>query len=241
MRPEAPLDSVHGDRGQSVPKPRNTKTQRSRRRRVALELLEPRTLMAVLPAPTINISQAVADFTAQGDPAANGNVSTPTISVNPLNSLQLAAVFTVNDSTQFGTTTPIQVEGAVSDDGGQTWASFSPTGDVGVQFEPFTAPGSAPVPFSQVTDASVAWDRAGHFFVLQDQHASDNSSGMLILSTYTLAVTPFGPQANFQGASAPNETMWNLGGSPNPVTPSIYQPTLAVDDNVASFTDPTTR
>ena len=127
MRPEAPLDSVHVDRGHSVPKPRQAKAQRSHRRRVALEVLEPRTLLAVLPAPTVTLTQAVADFTAVGDPANNGNVSTPTISVNPVNSLQLVAVYTVNDAAAFGTTTPVQVEGDVSDDGGQTWAAFDPT------------------------------------------------------------------------------------------------------------------
>jgi subtilisin-like proprotein convertase family protein len=236
MRPEAP-HSAHVDRGQVIPKPRTAKTKKSRRRRAAMETLEPRTLLAVLPPPTPITVQAAADFSSN-PPANNGNVSAPSIAVNPLNSQQLVSVFTVNDPAAFGTTTPIQVEGAISDDGGQTWVSFSPTSDVGVQTEPFST--STPPPFlARVTDASVAWDRTGHFFVLQDQSASDNHAGLLILTKYVMTITPTGPTATAQSATAPKA--WNLNASPAPVFPGVYQPTLAVDNNVPSYKDTTTK
>jgi subtilisin-like proprotein convertase family protein len=238
MRPEAPDDSVHADRGQTIAKPRTRKAQRSRRRRVALEALEPRTLLAVLPAPTVSFTSVGADFTATGNPPNNGHVSSPTISVNPLNSQQLAAVFTVNDPVAFGTTTPIQVRGAVSANGGASWTSFNPVSAVGgVGVEKFTTAVPPPT-YGAVTDSSVAWDQTGHFFVLQDQHAADNHAGEVIVSKYILTITPGGPVATFQSATpAAQRQAWNLNGSPGPVAPGIYQPTLAVDDNVATFTD----
>jgi subtilisin-like proprotein convertase family protein len=223
MRPAPPQGPAPGDRGRAVPvhRLRSGRATKARRRRLALEALEPRTLLAVLPPPTVGATTPIFDATP------NGNNSAPSIAVDPTNPDNLAAAWVLNDPVDLGPMTPVQVFGAFSNDGGQTWNSLPVPG---VLIDPST--GTNPAPFAQVTDPSVAFDRAGNFYLVESQHATDNHSGGIIASQYTADGTP---TANF-GTIV---TEWNQSdNTANQV--GVFRPFLAVDSNVASFTDPDT-
>ena len=191
-----------------------TRSERLRKmhlRSFSLEGLEQRTLMATIPAALVagqvNISNS------------GGNQSSPSIAVNPLNALQLAAVWTRLDANLAPNPTVI-VEGAYSNNGGVSWTSFSPSSQV----IDFTSTAVPPPLFAQATDASVDFDRNNNFYVVNSQHTADNTGGVLLLNKFS-----------------------DSGGAPSKITnnEALYswtanqavKPTLAVDKNVASFTD----
>src|SRR5262249_923543 len=113
------------DRTRPARRPRRAADVKARRRRAALESLEPRTLLAVLPGPTAPQSPVNVSRTIGG---AAGSESSPSIVVNPSNPLQLASVWTRiggNTNAPYNTDTTVFVEGAFSADGGQTWTAFA--------------------------------------------------------------------------------------------------------------------
>jgi subtilisin-like proprotein convertase family protein len=184
-------------------------------RRVTLEALEPRTLLdATLPTPAVLSSP----INITGD---EGNDSTPSIAIDPVNPNKLAAAWVRNDP-KLAPGITIFVETAVSSDGGATWSA--PT-VVPIISNPNT---SGPVlPFAQVTDPSIAFDRNDHFYVLTDQRTADNSVGALVLDTYDYSST-----TNPVPVALVSKTVYEWDG----VDPALT-PTMAVDSNVASFKD----
>ena len=225
MRPESPLGAAHGVRGRAASKPRPAKADtRKTRRRVALEALEPRALMAVLPAPVV----ATAAKPVFDDTNNSGDVIAPSIAINPANANQIVSVFTVHDTNFNAGRTPYEVKGEFSTDGGATWHAFDPTGNVGVQNEPAN---TTPTPFAAVTDGGVSWDRQGNFYVIQEQHSGDYHAGEIFVSRYTLS----GASAVDKGDTQVDS--WNTSGSPTPFGTVAYQPTIAADGNLATFTD----
>src|SRR5918997_36852 len=111
MRPEAPaVKSPLGRPRRPGSRPRPAR--KPSRRRVVLEGLEPRTLLATLPAATILNRVDVSNST--------GDESTPSIAINPANPQNLASVWVRNDPSRTGGNTVV-VEAAVSTDGGATW------------------------------------------------------------------------------------------------------------------------
>jgi subtilisin-like proprotein convertase family protein len=172
--------------------------------------------MAVLPTPTVTGQVSITsnpNFTLTND-------SAPSIAVDPTNPQRLAAVWTDYDAAIAVPEPQITVHGATSTDGGQTWTTFS---------MPFarTDPSSSatnPVPFAEITDGNVAFDRNHNFYVVTVEHNAANSAGVIMLDKFSFA------------GAAPTMTIKNE---------SIYawsqaaavRPTLAVDTNLASFTD----
>jgi subtilisin-like proprotein convertase family protein len=152
-----------------------------------------------------------------------GNDSTPTIAVDPHNPDKLAAVWVRNDP-KLAPGITIFAEMAVSGDGGATWSA--PT-MIPVTQNPNT---SGPVlPFAEVTDPSVAFDRNDHIYVLTDQHTADNTVGALVLDTYDYSSTtnptpiPLVNKAVYEWVTPDND--------------AALTPTMAVDSNVPSFSD----
>ena len=151
-----------------------TRSERLRKlhlRSFSLEGLEQRTLMATIPAALVagqvNISNS------------GGNQSSPSIAVNPLNPLQLAAVWTRLDANLAPSPTVV-VEGAYSNNGGVSWTSFTPS----AQVADFTSTATPPPLFAQATDASVDFDRNNNFYVVDSQHTADNTGGVLFLNKF---------------------------------------------------------
>src|SRR5262249_20406132 len=150
--------------------------------------------------------------------------STPSITVDKNNPLKLAAVWTRNDP-QITGPTHVFVEGATSSDGGQTWVPINSLGFAAILSDPTT---SNPITtFAQVTDASVAFDRNDNFYVLTSQHQGNNGTG----SPNALVLNKF----NFTGAT-PIQVISNKIVYESTQDQALT-PMLAVDDNIASFTD----
>jgi hypothetical protein len=118
MSPETPVvQSLRGHLRRSGS--RLPAARKRSRRRVALEGLEPRTLLATLPAATILNRVDVSNGT--------GDESTPSIAINPANPQILAAAWVRNDPSRGGGNT-VLVEAAFSTNGGASWSSLARPG-----------------------------------------------------------------------------------------------------------------
>src|SRR5207244_2494876 len=134
-----------------------------------------------------------------------GTHNTPSVSVDPTNSQRLVAVFTTN-MTSVGAANPLWhfpvddmttvVEGAYSTNAGQTWHGFSPNDPrTGRSGQPFVlsdptetpSPGDPDIALEQQTDASVAFDRNGNFYVVWSEHRADNVVGDIRFAKFSFA------------------------------------------------------
>lgn len=200
------------------PDARLKRPRKSRLRRNALEWLEPRTLMAVIPA--AQIARAPIDISPNG-----GNMSSPLVAIDRYDSQKLVSVWVRNDA-DLAPANQTLVAGAYSADGGATWSSL------GVSPPPLLDPAVAPptsgppTTYTQTINPSVAFDANHRVYVLTQQTNGGNTSGALILRRF-----------DFSGNSptAPTTTIVRQY-----IQDPVFNPTLTVDDNVPSFTDPTT-
>jgi subtilisin-like proprotein convertase family protein len=193
-----------------------------RLRHAALEALEPRALLAVLPPATIsnpnNISLSALE--------ATGDDSAASIAIDPNNPLKMAAVWTHKDSNPGNEPTPVYVVGDYSIDGGKNWSTLS-LPFIGL---PNPATNNPSTPFPQITDATVAFDRNDDIYVLDSNHTADSTAGALTLSKY-----------NFTGNSATpsitNKVLYEWVPTSTTIPIVNVTPSLAVDNNAPSFTD----
>ena len=122
--------------------------------------------------------------------------------------------------------------------GDRAWSSFSAT--IGPLIDPAVAPPTTgpPTTYTQTVNPSVAFDANHQLYVLVQQSNAGNTSGALILTKF-----------NFTGGSPSRVDFVDpISGSSRPynivrqyIQDPVFNPTLAVDDNQASFTDPTTH
>ena len=202
-----------GSRTRSVTGSRRQLTRSAALRRLSLDSLEPRTLMAVLPttpfnASTVNISGQESDV---------ANSSSPSIAIDQNSPSKMVAVWTVNDPKRAPAPTEV-VQFATSVDGGKSWL---PHGTLGALQDP-TSTTFAILP--QYTDASVAFDRNDNFYILYSAHKTDTSAGALLLYKYNFSTGQ--PQLVI------NEKVvyeW--------VADQAINPMLTVDDSVPTFSD----
>jgi hypothetical protein len=226
------------------------------------ESLELRQLMAVLPAPlkpselqrlydpnlddypfagieniyspTATISGGVVTgqngFRERGEPSTN--VSSPILSVNPLNPNHQVVVAQLNNFPLFGSTiaSAVRVSGYVTQNGGQTW---SPLALPNAQGDPTVAPPTAP-PDMRVQDISAAIDRNGDIYVVQSQLNSAGNAGLLQLRKF-----------NATGGILSTQTLYSWDRSKTTPVDDTYQqarlkPFVVVNTNPSTFTDPVT-
>ena len=220
MRTGASDVSSRGFRGQIRPDSRLKQTRKMRLRRAFLEteFLEPRTLLATIPAATA--TAAPVNLSGLGTVTGNGNANSPLVVVDPYDSQKVFAVWGVDLSTLSPVPhTTAVVEGAYSADGGTTWTGINLAAP---QLDPLTINSSPPTAYTQVTDPSVAFDGQGNVYVLSLQ-TSGAADGELYLN-----------KLNFSG-SAPSLTssytiyQWVSGSD------AATSPALGVD---ASLTNP---
>ena len=196
-------------------------------RRLSLDVLETRTLMAVLP-PTVfdttNPNNGTSAFqtlgAAQVAADGNGNDSSPSIAVDQNDPQKLVATWVDNDPKLAPGPTEI-VEFAFSTDGGVTWNNGNELGPNAP--DPTTS--NPQVSFAQATDASVAFDRNNNFYILWSEHEATNAAGELRLQKFSF----FGATPTALFATPTNVYEWTNDQALNP--------SLAVDSSVASFTD----
>jgi subtilisin-like proprotein convertase family protein len=195
---------------------------RSMLRRASLESLERRELLSTLPTPTLTTAASLVSLQASSTSSANS----PSVAVDPVDRQKLAAAWVVHDTTNplgNGQVTTF-VQGAYSVDGGKSWTPLPLPGNLNVQTDFSASQANGPVFFHQTSDVTVAFGR-GENILLLSESTTDGSSGVIDLQRY-----------DFSGAS-PSQTLTNkvvyswLGNDP------ASTPTLAVDNNVASFSD----
>src|SRR5262249_21123703 len=132
--------------------------RRSRPAPIIVEILEDRTLLSVLPKPIVSPAVDVS-FT-------QGQESSPTITVDPLNPHRAVAATPAHEKTATGE--PIFVQGNYTIDGGTTWF-------------PFYSPGAFPdptnqklPPFPEITNVTAAFDRNHKLYIVNSQHTADS-------------------------------------------------------------------
>ena len=203
--------------------------------RLWIDTLEPRTLMAALPATVFNTTPAqnavLPNYETNGasNVSAGGTVSddsSPSIAIDPLDPLKMVSTWTRNQPNAAPGQTEF-VQYGISTDGGKIWTNEGRVS--GFLFDPTTS-GTSLKQFAQQTDASVEFDRNGSFYILFSEHNAGNAIGALRLMKY-----------DFKG-NAPTASGTFANNGPTTVyewvnADQAISPTLAVDSSLATFTD----
>jgi hypothetical protein len=193
MRTGASEILSRGRRGRIRPEARRKATRKSRLRRIDLEGLEARTLLATIPA--ASATGAAVDLTGFGDVTKQGNANSPTVAVDPYDSRKLVAVWGVDLSTLSPAPhTMAVIEGAYSSDGGATWINLGEEASFPI-LDAATIDASPPTDYTQVTNPSVAFDGQGNAYVLALQ-TSGADDGALTLTKFDFSGTA--PQFAFE-------------------------------------------
>src|SRR5262249_16290351 len=215
-------------RGQVRTGSRTAALRKARLRALALESLESRMLLAVLPPAARDLNAPapidVSSFVT-GATATTSSESSPTIAIDPALPQKLVSVWT-----QFNGTNP-SVQGAFSTNGGINWTSFIA--------QPTILADPAGGNFAQVDNASVAFDRNNNFYIVSSEHsATTDQTGAVVIQKFDYsAATP-----TLRPIGANNTTTlytWDVRGNSTATTPSgaVISLSLAVDDTVSTFTD----
>ena len=223
-----------GHRNQRRLDSKQRNSRRLREYRFDVEGLESRTLLATIPGP-VATSTPLANLSLTMDNGPGAQEDSPVVAVDPLDPEKVISVWVNNDTADIAAPTPqVFLEGEYSVNNGQTWTAFN-----SVSFvlpDPNTT--NPTVPYLQVTNPSVSFDRNGNFYVLADQHNSGGTSGALVLQKYSF--TGDAPVAARLRQPSGGSSTYSIVYQWLPSGDLAYEPTLAVDDNLASFTDPTT-
>jgi subtilisin-like proprotein convertase family protein len=200
-----------------------------------VDALESRTLLSTLPAPI-----TTADTYISGPTTANANVnySSPSIAYDPLDPMKVVAAYTLSEPSAARDQQSF-IELSYSINGGATWTApeiVTPFQGAPSDTElprqtgiDYTASSNTEVVFlAEASNASVAFNRAGDVYLVWAEHATDSHTGQIMEDEF-----------NFNGTTL-NTT--NPLITRNVVYSWIYgfgalNPSLAVNDNVASFTD----
>jgi len=225
-------------RGQGGMGSRAAALRKARRRTLALELLESRVLMATLPMITHDPNAPVPIDLAQtgsapgggatdaGDNATTSNESSPTIVIDPNNAQKLVSVWTTHTAATTST-----IEGAYSTNAGLSWTSFA------VAPVKTTDPQTSAA-FTEITNATVAFDHSENFYVVSQENNANDQSGAVFLERYSFTGAAPGPIClPAAGASKMIFGPWNTTNVTSPTGSEVLSLSLAVDSGVSSFTD----
>jgi subtilisin-like proprotein convertase family protein len=214
------------------------KARKSRSYQIDLEGLESRTLLATIPAAAVVPGTSPVSLSALQGNGPNANESSPLVVVDPSNPDKIVSIWVDNDTPDIiAPQTQVFVEGDYSIDGGQTWNTFyRDFQNEAILPDPNTT--NPTVPYLQITNPSVDFDRTGNFYILLDEHNSGGTSGALVLQKFNFANSAPVVQ-RFKSAEG-GSIDYNLIDQWLPAGDFALNPTMAVDDNVPSFTDPTT-
>jgi len=170
---------------------------------------------------------------------ASTNVSSPILSVDPLNPDHQVVVAQLNNVPLFGSTTQraVRTIGYVTQNGGQTWTQLNLPGPLS---DPTVT--TAPIPNLYVTDVTVAFDRSGNIHVAQSQTNNPTGYGNAGFLQYrkfdaTGNILLGGPSSLASVVYSWNRTITTPDQS---LQPAWIKPVIAVDSNPATFTDPVT-
>jgi subtilisin-like proprotein convertase family protein len=200
-------------------------------RRPALELLEDRTVFSatlppdVLPTPVVNNPTALSAL--GGVNGASGDEGfDPAVAVDPTNSknmVEVNAVTTANFD---------QLDGSASTDGGLTWTDFALNIPLNVT-DPTSTKG---LPYSVDLSPAASFDRMGNVYVVVNETNAGATSGAIVFMKFNFddgfpSLDPVTPNTDPVG---PGEQVLYQWDGQDPAS----NPTIAIDNNVASFSDP---
>jgi subtilisin-like proprotein convertase family protein len=228
MRRQLIESKTKGTRVLSHEGSRRSEAKRSQLRRLALEGLEARTLMATAPLPIVSGQTQLTTQTS----ATQSDDSSPWVAVDPVNPLKMVMAFTHRDPSN-GTLTPITAGARFTVDGGQTWSTLGLPGnktDISL---------TTGVPYTQgfAQGAGIGLDGSGNQFIYIGVLENDNgnTSGAVLVEKFN-----FNSNApSFLAETAVRQ--WNRSDSAvtnAALEPAVENFSLAVDGGVASFTDP---
>jgi subtilisin-like proprotein convertase family protein len=199
--------------------------------RLALEGLEERTLLSVLPPPVITSHMNISGN------SSTAHYSSPSIAVDPTNPQKIVAVFVDHDPALPTPAVPgIVVQAVFSNDGGGHWNFlYDATADTQVDYDlPATA---TPVPFPIVSEASVAFDRNDQAYIVFNQHNAGYAAGAVTLVKFDFTSdTPTQVQNLDPAAGTEFKLLYTWAGNEDPA----LNVTMAVDNNPPLFVDPDT-
>ena len=265
MRTGASDVSSRRFRGQIRPDARLKKNRKTRLHRAFLdtEFLEPRTLLATIPAaaavggPQNILTGAVPAFNNAGGLTANQ--SSIQVVVDPHNPQKMIAAWVDNDPALLGITNntiAVITEMAYSVNAGQTWHPLQgePANGSGIPVSPEVldpATSNPIVPFRYQTDPSLGFDANDNVYLLTAYHntpdVAASGSGALVLQKYSFSGNA-PVQQGFPGNLTPRSLGFGFGsgavnilyGWNSTAFDSVTHPTMQVDSNQSVFTDSTT-
>ena len=139
--------------------------------------------MAVLPAPLVSGQTDISNT------PTNGNESSPSIAIDPTNPQHLVAVWTRSGFTPVlnQVRRTVTVQAAYSNNGGVSWTALA--GSIRHARDFSQSPATLLTLFTQLTDASVGFDRNHNFYILYSAHndTANNATptaGELLLNRY---------------------------------------------------------
>jgi subtilisin-like proprotein convertase family protein len=210
---------------------------------LSLDRLEDRTLPSVLPLPVISGHNPIAPPPVTGSTTFSRNLSDPSIAVDPSDPNTAVAVWVQHDhNTLANPPDTFSVKAAFTMNAGGSWNSLSPTlsnDSLPANLtDPLHSSTTTVVSFPVSSDPSVAFDRNGFFYILESEHAVDNSSGALVLfrGQVTSGIETFPQQIGHQfGGPLDDPTQGKI--LYEWVGDQVVRPSLAVDAGVSTFTD----
>ncbi|OJW21002.1 MAG: hypothetical protein BGO49_30085 [Planctomycetales bacterium 71-10] len=181
--------------------------------------------MAVLPAPQATV------FDQNAIDQSGGNVSSPTVVVDRYNPYHLFSVWTRNDP-NLAPGNVNWVEGAYSNDGGLSWNYLGTFAAASLQTDAAIVPNpGVNTAYTQTINPQVAFDNQHNVYVLTQQTNGANTSGALVMRKFNFA-------GSGSGVGTPGWVSDTIVRQY--VTDAVFNPTLTIDDNLPTFTDPDT-
>ena len=174
------------------------------------------TLPAITTNPTLN---TLIDGTTAG---TTGNQVDPSVAIDPTNPTKMVAVW-VQDApgepftTYNGTSVTQYIEAAYSTNSGTSWTPLG--GSLGNNVANFSVTSNIP-PLPNVTDATVAFDGNGNFYIADEAHTADFTVGQLTTERFSFAT------------ATPTQTLTdNVVRQWNGLANALFKPILAADGN----------
>jgi subtilisin-like proprotein convertase family protein len=204
-----------------------------------METLETRTLFAVsnLPAPIAGSAYSISQQAPLNDlysSQIDTDSSAPSVAIDLNNPNKMVAVWTDHLRTVSGQ--PFQVNASYSTDGGKSWQNLSAAVGVPVPALDLDPDTSNPVDTYQSSqDASVGIDRNDNVYIVSRELSGVGSGGEIVLQRFDFSgstPTLSAPLLNAENQGTQQVLyQWTKTGD------QALSPMLAVDNNVASFTE----
>ena len=234
-----------GNRGRLGPDARRKRIRSSRFRRIDLEGLESRTLLATIPAAAATgLPQNLSSLMGNAGGLTPSENST-TVEVDPTDPSKIVALWIDNNPTLGVTGPPYAVqsvlEGAYTINGGQTWTPMFGEPGSGLPVSPILLDPNTTnptIPYTLASNPTEAFDRNENFYILESQHNLGGSSGAIVLQKFSF--TGDSPVAAVLSTPQNGNATYRVLYQWLPPDDFAIDPTIQVDSNFPSFVDPTT-